>query len=63
MKIYGFDNPEEMKEVQSAAENLLRKTSKAYKNQSDKDIARRRAERLTKENEERRNNTRRKPRM
>ena len=61
-KIFGFDNPEEEKEVQEAAEKHLRKLSKAYKKASDEDISRRRVERLVRQSNEKAKNTRRKPR-
>ena len=61
-KVFGFDNPEEEREVQEAAEKHLRKLSKKYKKASDEDISRRRVERLVKESNERALNTKRKPR-
>ena len=61
-KIFGFDNPEEEIEVKESAEKHLRKLSKEYRKKSDLDIARRRAERLVRQANEKANNTRRKPR-
>lgn len=61
-KVFGFDNPEEEREVQEAAEKHLRKLSKEYEKKSDEDISKRRTEKLVQQANERARNTRKKPR-